>query len=178
MVIFDKLKGKKRDKEFNCVRSLKKIAMDENILYITRFCGVEQYPVKTAKWYIIDGDRTEDDPDMLCLDITLGSGYGLHKDTAMLKAEPVWEVRFCSVEIPASALQSGFRLEQPNLQRDVYGNLYYTEHQPTTGNQMEIIKADETRLKIRLTGITEDVNFYDGSKPQSTLQIVAWFDRK
>ena len=48
--------------------------MDENVLYLTRFCGVERYPVETAKWYIIEGDGTEDDPDMLCLEMDFGMG--------------------------------------------------------------------------------------------------------
>ena len=45
--------------------------MDENVLYLTRFCGVERYPVETAKWYIIEGDGTEDDPGYA----VLGNGF-------------------------------------------------------------------------------------------------------
>ena len=26
-------------------------------------------------------------------------------------------------------------------------------------------------------GITEDVNYYDGSKPKTTMELVAWFDK-
>lgn len=42
--------------------------MEENVLYLTRFCGMERYPVETATWNIIEGDGTEDAPDMLCLE--------------------------------------------------------------------------------------------------------------
>lgn len=150
--------------------------LEENILYLTRFCGVEQYPVRTATWNIIEGDGTKDDPDMLCLELTFGIGNGLHEDTVKLKAEPSWEINFYSVEIPVSSLLPGFCLEQPNQRKDVDGNLYYTEHQPTTDNRMEIVEVDGTHLKIRLTGITDDVNYYDGSKPQNTMQLVAWFN--
>lgn len=152
--------------------------MEENILYLTRFCGVEQYPVKTATWYIIEGDGTEDDPDMLCLEVTFNIGTVLHEDTGKLKAEPSWEINFYSVEIPVSLLRPGFCLEQPNHHKDEDGNLYYTEHQPTTDNRMEIVKIDGTRLKIRLTGITEDVNYYDASKPKNTMKLVAWFNKE
>lgn len=178
MGILDKLKSKKKGKEFDFVCSEENIVVEENILYMARFCGIEQYPVKTAEWYIIDGDGTEDDPAMLCLDTAFGIGNGLHEDTAELNVEPMWKILFYSVKIPITALQPGFCLEQPNSEKDVYGDLYYAEHQPTTGNRMEILQTEGTRLKIRLTGTTEDVNFYDGSKPQSTLQLVAWFDRK
>lgn len=59
--------------------------MKENVLYLTRFCGVEQYPVETAEWYTIEGDGTEDDPDMLSLEVRFGTGNGLHEDTHIWK---------------------------------------------------------------------------------------------
>ena len=69
-------------------------------------------------------------------------------------------------------------MELPNKDREVDANLYYWEHQPTLDNKMEILAAEEDRFLIRVTGITEDVNYYDGSKPKSTLQITAWFEKK
>ena len=42
---------------------------------------------------------------------------------------------------------------------------------------MEVIEVDGKRLKIWLTGLTEDVNYYDGSKPKNTMELVAWFDK-
>lgn len=41
-----------------------------------------------------------------------------------------------------------------------------------------IIAVDEERIKIRLIGVTEDVNYYDGSKPKSTMQLIAWLDKE
>lgn len=84
------------------------LILDKNVLYLNRLCGVEQAPVKTATWHIIDGDGTEDDPDMLCLDTTFGIENGLHKDAATLKAEPIWGIQFHTVEIYVSALQLVF----------------------------------------------------------------------
>lgn len=149
--------------------------MEENILYLTRFCGVEQYPVETATWYIIDGDGTEDEPDILCIKAECTAGNHLHEDTAYIAAEPSWEVSFCAARIPIHRLQPGFCLEQPNVDKDVDGNLYYMEHQPTTDNEMEILAVEGERLKIRLKGFTEDVNYCDGSKPQNRMQLTAWF---
>ena len=134
--------------------------MEENVLYLTRFCGKERYPVETATWNIIEGDGTEDAPDMLCLEIDFGMGDGLHEDTAYLEAEPSWEVNFYSLKIPADSLEPGFCLEQPNQEEDVDGNLYYMEHQPTMDNKMEVIEVDGKRLKIRLSWVTEDVNYF------------------
>lgn len=168
----------KNDEEANVVSSKEYIVEEENILYMIRFCGVEKYPLKKAQWYIIDGDGTEDDPAMLCLDTSFDTGSQLHEDTTSLDAEPIWEVEFYSIDIPISDLQPGFCMEQPNVEEDIYGNLYYGEHQPTIDNHMEILEREGNRLKIRLTAITEDVNFYDGSKPKSVLHFVGWFDQK
>ncbi len=176
MGIFDRFK--KKNIAVDHKKPEEPLALSENVLYLTRFCGVEQYPIQAAAWHLIAGDGTEDDPDTLCLDITCKAGNSLHEDTAQLEAEPIWSICFQSVHIPVSALQPGFCLEQPNPRGDTDGNLYYTEHQPTTDNRMEIIEADGARLKIRLNGITQDVNFYDGSKPQNILQLTAWFDRE
>lgn len=152
--------------------------MEENILYLTRFCGVEQYPMRTAVWHIIEGDGTEDDPDMLCLEAAFDVGKDLHEDTAFLEAEPFWKINFYQLRISEKSLRPGFCLEQPNENQDVDGTLYYTEHQPAMENRMEIMAVEGSRLKIRLTGVTEDVNYYDGSKPKTRMELVGWFYRK
>jgi hypothetical protein len=151
--------------------------MKENTLFLTRFCGVEQYPVESATCHIVKGDGTEDDPDMLSLEIHFKTGTVLHEDTAGLEAEPSWEINFYAVQFTVSSLKPGLCLEQPNAMEDMDGNFYYVEHQPTINNQMKIIESDGERLKIHLNGATEDVNYYDGSKPKNTMELVAWFDK-
>lgn len=157
--------------------------MDENVLYMMRFCGMEEYALKSAVWYIIKGDGTDYDPDSFCLDMKFEQGRVLHDDThneelPFMDAEPFWELVFRSPEMPTIVPQVGLCLELPNEKHEVEGNLYYWEHQPTMDNKLEILAAEGDRFLIRLTGITEDVNYYDGSKPKSTLQITAWFDKK
>lgn len=152
--------------------------MEDNILYMERFCGMEEYPLKDSTWYIIKGDRTDCDPDRLYLEMNFEKGRVMHEDTQFLDEEPFWELIFYSAQMPEIILQAGLCMEQLNERHDVDANLYYGEHQPTLDNKMEILAVDGDRLKIRLTGITEDVNYYDGSKPKSTLQIIAWFDKR
>ena len=71
-----------------------------------------------------------------------------------------------------------FDLEQPNEANEADGSFYYLEHQPTRNNRMEILARDGNRLKIRVSGSTEDVNYYDGSKPENRLQLTAWFEKE
>lgn len=152
--------------------------MEEQILYLSRFCGIETYPVKQAVWELIEGDGTEEDPDMLCLGMRFARGNHLHEDTRSLRAEPFWEINFYKIKISMNILQIGFDLEQPNEANEVDATFYYLEHQPTRNNRMEILARDGNRLKIRVSGSTEDVNYYDGSKPENRLQLTAWFEKE
>ena len=152
--------------------------MEEQILYLSRFCGIETYPVKQAVWELIEGDGTEEDPDMLCLGMRFAQGNHLHEDTRSLQAEPFWEINFYKTKIPMNILQIGFDLEQPNEANEVDGSFYYLEHQPARNNRMEILARDGNRLKIRVSGSTEDVNYYDGTKPENRLQLTAWFEKE
>lgn len=104
--------------------------MEEQILYLSRFCGIETYPVKQAVWELIEGDGTEEDPDMLCLGMRFAQGNHLHEDTRSLQAEPFWEINFYKTKIPMNILQIGFDLEQPNEANEADGSFYYLEHQP------------------------------------------------
>lgn len=157
--------------------------MEENVLYMMRFCGMEEYAIKKAVWHIIKGDGTDYDPDLLHLKMHFERGRVLHEDThdekhPSMDAEPFWELLFGSAQMPSIIPQTGLCMELPNEEQEVDANLYYWEHQPTLNNKMEILASDGDRFLIRLTGITEDVSYYDGSKPKSTLQITAWFDKE
>lgn len=157
--------------------------MEENVLYMLRFCGMEEYALKSAVWYIIKCDGTADDPDLFCVDMKFERGRVLHEDThneelPFMDAEPFWDLSFQSAQMPTIIPEVGLCLELPNERHEVYANLCYWEHQPTLDNRLEILAAQGDRFLIRLTGVTEDVNYYDGSKPKSTLQITAWFDKK
>lgn len=157
--------------------------MDENVLYMMRFCGMEEYALKSAVWYILKGDGTDYDPDLFCLDMKFDQGRVLHDDThdeehPFMDAKPSWKLIFQSAQMPTIVPEVGLCLELPNEEHEVEANLYYWEHQPTLDNKLEILAVQGDRFLIQLTGITEDVNYYDGSKPKSTLQITAWFDKK
>ena len=89
----------------------------KRMFYIYPFLWQGTVSSETATWNIIEGDGTEDAPDMLCLEIDFGMGDGLHEDTAYLEAEPSWEVNFYSLKIPADSLEPGFCLEQPNQRK-------------------------------------------------------------
>lgn len=153
----------------------------QDILKLTRFCGEELYPVSEATWHIYEDDSGE--PNELWLEIRLGKGTQLHEDTELLAAKPHWELTYRKNGLEADLLQNGFVaeiLQSYNEQADDYDtNFYYCEHEGTDDNRIEVLDRDEqNRLLIRVTGETQDVNFYDGSKPKNKLIVETWFEQK
>ena len=55
------------------------------------------------------------------------------------------------------------------------GRLYYCEHQDLYDNKVQIIARNGSRFQVRWTGTTMDVNYYDGSKPETKVEIEGWF---
>jgi hypothetical protein len=41
---------------------------------------------------------------------------------------------------------------------------------------IELMEINGDRVRLRLTGATIDVNYYDGSKPTTKLSVDVWFD--
>ncbi|MFF2011698.1 hypothetical protein ACFVWY_21820 [Streptomyces sp. NPDC058195] len=49
--------------------------------------------------------------------------------------------------------------------------LYYFEHEPLRANRITVVSRDGDRLRLRWTGECDDVNFYDGSKPPTRIEV-------
>jgi hypothetical protein len=53
--------------------------------------------------------------------------------------------------------------------------LYYCEHEPLRDNSITVVSRNTDRFWIRWTGVTKDVNYYDGSKPSTKVEIEGEF---
>lgn len=146
-----------------------------NEFTLARFCGEESYPVKAATWCILEGDGTWDDPYSLWLEIECGPGNKLHEDTESLGAEPNLDISFYALTLKDEDIKKGFTLAFENEENDSGALLYYCEHQPTRKNRMKVLERDGDQLLIQLTAETTDVNYYDGSKPENKIDILAQF---
>lgn len=100
-------------------------------------------------------------------------------DTESLCAKPFAEWTFTLPKIPALALQAGRSFTMlkgyDECTHDYYTNFYYCEHEPMDDNEMVILERDDLRLRVRLIGMTTDVNYYDGSKPRTKVLVEADF---
>jgi hypothetical protein len=146
-------------------------------LILDRFCGREVHPITKAAWNLYQ-DQSLGAPT-LCLLVEAGPGTVLHDDTKSLSAQPFWEINLVEPGLSRSALTTGATFTVPVGYDESRGgyvtNFYYCEHVCTDKNTIEILREEDTRLLIRMTGETIDVNFYDGSKPPTKLSVQAWF---
>src|SRR5262249_51924110 len=53
--------------------------------------------------------------------------------------------------------------------------LYYCEHEPLRQNKITVVSRTGDRFWLRWTAVTKDVNYYDGSKPPTKVEIEGEF---
>ena len=145
-------------------------------LLLDRFCGREVYPILRATWNLYRD--TQLDQPTLCIQVSAGPGTTLSEDTVSLGAEPTWEINVVSPALMQWSVREGATFSVPLGYDEEQGgfvtNLYYCSHEQTDNNTVEIIAVEGSRLRVRLSGDTIDVNYYDGSKPATRLSAEVW----
>ncbi len=58
-----------------------------------------------------------------------------------------------------------------------YTNFYYYSHQPLFDVCVHILEKTESAYRVEITAKTQDVNYYDGSKPDAEITVQASFPR-
>ena len=100
-------------------------------------------------------------------------------DTALLHAQPFAEWTLTLPKNPALLLRAGNSFIIPKgyseQAQDYVTNLYYCEHEPMDENEIVVLERDGRRVHARITGVAEDVNHYDGSKPRTKVVVEADF---
>jgi hypothetical protein len=117
----------------------------------------------------------------LWLSIECGAGIEQADDTATLGGRPDWELDVVAATLSEPELVAGFHAELPKGYDERYDgwltNFYFCEHAGTEANSITVLDREGDRLLLRITGETIDVNYYDDSKPRSTLLVETWFER-
>lgn len=148
-------------------------------LHMQRFKGLESYQIESAKWNLY---RDEDPQGMnLCLRVECSKAIKQFEDTAYVGGKPDWELNLVQPVLEDSSLHTGFKAEIPASYDESRGgwitNFYFTSHEGSEKNQVEVLSRDGDRLLIRLTGEIVDVNHYDDSKPRSKVSVTTWFSK-
>ncbi len=147
-----------------------------NTLILRRFCGEESFKITDATmmaWRNDDGGidvnfEIETDPEPI----------QTREDTKELRAKPGAEITLAVPSFDPDALVGrSFRIPKAHTddENDFTGRLYYCEHEGVGSNHVEILKQEADQFHVRWTGETCDVNFYDGSKPPTKIEIDAVF---
>lgn len=152
--------------------------METETLVLHRFNGDEVYAVKSATLQVFPRDGAF---DLFLYVNTKAKALKLLPDTKGLNARPNAEV-YIEVESPDASKFVGRRFSIPKSWSDEVGDhvscIYYCEHSDLNNNEVQILEQKEDKFLVHWTGSTTDVNHYDGSKPDTNVEIKAWFTLK
>ena len=143
-----------------------------------RFNGVEEYSLISATMLAVHEE------DGICLWFeakTDGVRLQSLADTAELHARPNAEVGVALQELDPNKLV-GKRFTVPSGYdekiEDHFATIYYVEHAGLNENEIEVTAQEGNVFHVHWKGTTTDVNFYDGSKPKTRVEIDGYFTFK
>jgi len=144
-------------------------------LTLHRFNGDEVFSITSATGRVLA------DPDAFKLNLEIETSRPAVQslpDTVDLAAEPNAEVTlYLPNENVGSLVGRSFSVPRSfdEAIEDRVSRFYYCEHEDLDENVIEFIEQRGDWFRVRWTGVTVDVNWYDGSKPATRVEIVAWF---
>jgi len=149
--------------------------MSVGALTFERFNGIEQFTICRAELFLLDAD--EDDTYRLSFDFeATGSPLKTLPDTESLHASPGGEF---NVEISnfdlARLVGQVFSIPHGDDDGDWLARIYYVEHDAARDCALRVLERDEDRFRVTVDGYCTDLNFYDGSKPDTHFVLEAWF---
>ena len=142
-----------------------------------RFNGDEIFNVESATIdYYIDEGRSY--ATTFRADVSIPPIQSL-SDTEELRAKPFVEITIQLPKVPSLMLQKGRSFSLARGYNDASGeyltNFYYCEHELMDNIEIVVVARKLDRVQLRITGTTMDVNYYDGSKPATKVEIEAEF---
>ncbi|MGW9117148.1 hypothetical protein ACWGRV_10955 [Streptomyces sp. NPDC055663] len=149
-------------------------------LVLHRFNGDEEYGLDTAVVRVIrsyDGGDGDADAGVTVWFEALADPDAARRceDTADGNAAPSAEVGVAMTAAEADIDRLvGRTLLMPGVaegEDSAMSLLYYFEHEPLRDNRITVLARDGELLRVRWTGECDDVNFYDGSKAPTRLEI-------
>jgi hypothetical protein len=152
--------------------------MDVGTFVLHRFNGDETYAVKKAT---IEAFEKDHGIDLFLYVDTRAKPIQTLPDTAELDGRPNAEVHVRLKKLDASKLV-GRRFSVPagysEELEDHVALIYYCDHADLNRNVVRILEQQGNQFLVHWTGTTTDVNYYDGSKPDTKVEIKAWFTFK
>jgi hypothetical protein len=152
--------------------------MTEGRLTLRRFNGIEIVRLQTAEIMAYRSDGHMDGHIFLSFEIrTEKEAEESPEDTVGWKNPRSAEVNVLLSELaPSSLVGKHFSVPEGWTEEwDLLARLYYFSHEPVNNNEIDVLEQQGNQFRIRWTGTTQDINFYDGSKPETILEVEGWF---
>jgi hypothetical protein len=149
--------------------------MNINTLRLHRFNGIEEFLLGECNVRMIDGDTY----DHLNIDFfTQSPAVHVLEDTAENPTKPCGEIDIIAKRIIVKNIP-GKTFEIKESFNEQYGDnvtrFYYYEHVEIRDVVIKFIQRDGEKILIEITGYIQDVNYYDGSKPDTKIELLGWF---
>jgi hypothetical protein len=140
---------------------------------LLRFCGYEEYALSTAEMLAF----SEDEGVRLWFDAdTEGECLKSLPDTASLRAHPQVSIRVdLNNLVPDKLVGRRFRPTQYDENGDPPGTILYAETDELCKCTVEVLARNGHFFEVRLSGVTTDVCYYDGSKPETRVEVLGVF---
>ena len=133
-----------------------------NELILKRFCGEEYYEIDNSSWRI--------DNNHLFLELNFKEGTNLHEDTKELNESPSLDLYFKTV-ISESDIKKGLVCDEIDNANTYF---YYCEYNDVFNTKLEVLDRIEDKVLFKIICECCDVNYYDGSKGNNTLEVTTW----
>jgi hypothetical protein len=144
-------------------------------LTLKRFNGIEEFEISEAE---ITAWKSEGSV-ALNLEIHTGKAIATVPDTKDSGILPNAEITIHLESLnPDQLVGQSFFIENGMDEEENEWNarFYYFEHENIDKNTITFISKSTNLFKIVWTGFTQDVNYYDGSKPDTEISIEANFN--
>jgi hypothetical protein len=152
--------------------------METGTFVLHRFNGDEIYAVKSAT---LEAFEEDDAIDLFLYVNTKDMSLQTLPDSAELNQRPNAEVYITLKTLVVSKLV-GRRFSVPTSwceeKEDHVSCIYYYEHKDLRKKVVRFLEQQGSKFLIHWTGTTPHVNYYDGSKPETKVEIKAWFTFK
>lgn len=146
------------------------------IFTLNRFNGVEKYEISEAKIYAVKKNENE---IMVWLEVeTEQEPIQSLPDTVDCKMNPSGEITVYLDHLNLENFgEQEFTISKgyDEDSKDLVARLYYFEHQDVNSNMLKMKYKGNGIFDIYWTGVTTDISYYDGSKPDTTIEVLGEF---
>lgn len=149
--------------------------MNPGTLTFHRFNGIEKFSLQQAELFLLDGDD-ESSPRLSFEFEAAKPPLATLPDTEALRASPSGEF---TIDVPSldtdQLVGQSYTIPKGDVDGNWLARIYYVEHDAANDCIIRLLARDGDRFQVTIEGSCTDLNFYDGSQPDTRFVLEAWF---